>query len=184
MYILSEQPYISQEIGLFARKNGKYTRPIVGVGVDFRIEDMKIPYKEILPLKSFNFIGKLPNIDEIGQFNKYFICTHNNITSISSTESEAFELLNLGHHILLPDSPKSELWKFTNSPWWEYCFVLDRYYEYIKAPKIPRIGEPSPEDIDEKLDEFQENIGKLMVTSPTKLKENKNKLYLQKLSKI
>ncbi len=171
MYILCEQPWAKQQVGFLARKDGKYTRPIIGYGVDFRIEDMGIPQHAMPMLKSFNFIGKLPNIGTIGQINKFFVCTHGNIISTSASKSSAMKLLYQKQHILLPHSQESVLWQYTQSPWWEYCMVLDEYFECIKAPKIPRPGEPTPDEIDEQLDNFKENQNTVHVVSPIKLKE-------------
>jgi len=186
MYILCEQPWTQQQIGLMARKDGRYVRPIVGFGVDFRIEDMGIP-RQAMP-RSFNLIGRLPDIREIRQINKFFICTQSSVASVSASKAEADALLQQGQHLLLPDSPSSELWQFTNAPWWEYGFLLDEYYEYIKAPKVPRPGEPTPEEIDERLDDFEENQGKVKVVSPKKLNELRTRgvreSYIRKMRRI
>lgn len=186
MHVILEQPWCKAEIGLFARKNGKYTRPIAGSIIDFRIEDMGIPKNTFM--KEFNYIGKLPNISELNQIDKYFICTFNNVTSVEASYEEVSNLIKNGHYILLPDSEQSSLWEYTKCPWWEFAYVLDNDYEYIKAPKIHRSGEPSPEEVDEMLDDYEENRLTLHVHSPKKL--NKLQLsgvresYIERLNRI
>jgi hypothetical protein len=54
-------------------------------------------------------------------------------------------------------------------PWWEYAMVLDEHGNYIKAPKKNRMGEPSATEIDERIDDYKENAGKLIVLSPDTL---------------
>lgn len=166
MLILLERPWTTQSFGMMARKNGQYKRPIVGKLIDFRVEDF-MPQKVLTDHLAVNIIGKLPDITEIGQIDKYFSSTFNDINII--TKHEAINLLNTGQYILLPDNPSSKFWEYTMAPWWEFAVVLDEYDGFIKAPAKPRIGEPSPEDIDEKIDLYDENKGKIKVISPLTL---------------
>ena len=71
MFILLERPWTSQSIGMLARKDGQYKRPVVGDIVDFRVEDY-MPQQVLVDLLGTNMIGRLPDIPEIGQVNKYF----------------------------------------------------------------------------------------------------------------
>ena len=79
-------------------------------------------------------------------------------------------------------------WQFAQSPWWEYAAVMDQYNGFVKAPKVPRAGEPSAYDVDEVLDSFEENLGKIDVLSPQTLHnwsvKGLTESYLKRLDRI
>jgi len=169
MRVILEKPSTTHPIGMLARKNGKYTRPIIGTIIDFRVEDF-MPENVMLDMGvGVNMIGRLPDIAEAGQENKYFASTFNYVSIIS--QQEAMTLFDTGQYIMLPDSPSSEFWKYTKAPWWEFAVVLDEYNGFIKAPIKVRANEPTPEKTDEMLDEFEENRGKIKVVAPTTLEK-------------
>jgi hypothetical protein len=181
--LLLEQPRFTQKIALFARQQGQYTRPIVGEMVDIRVEDM-IPATVLQSRRLFNTIGRFPDIPEAGQRNKFFIATYGSFDRFESDLTVIEQLISTGQYVLLPDSPNSEFWQYTTSPWWEYCEVLDEYGNPIKAPKNVREMDPKPEEIDEHLDEFEENWGTIHVLSPlTIIAMRKKKLQPEPLAK-
>jgi hypothetical protein len=185
MFILLERPATTQPFGLFARSGGKYNRPIVGNIVDFRVEDF-MPHSVLESLLAANMIGRLPDIPEIGQVNKYFSSTFNVVDIVS--QQQAMTLLDTGQYLMLPDNPSSEFWEYTNAPWWEYATVIDKYDGFIKAPARPRSGEPTPEEADERIDLFPENKGKIRVVSPFTLDkwatQNVTESYIERLKRI
>jgi len=180
-------PWTSKRICFYARQNGKYNRPIIGHLIDFRIEDI-LNSQILKQVKGNNVIGKLPDIPEANQVNKYFLSIFNNVDIISG--EKAAKLLKTNEFIVLPVDDTSDLWSETKAPWWEFVVVLDEYEAYIKAPKINKIrpGEPSPDEIDEMLDNYEENIGKLQVLSPITFKKwqdsNIKENYYKKLKRI
>lgn len=185
--IILEYPHTSKKMGLLARKDGEYKRPIVGALFDIRLEDV-LPAEFLSKALVANFIGRLPDIPELNQEGVYFVSEFNTIRTTNAKEDEVGELLRTGGYLLLPAGPQDELYRFTGAPWWEYAVALDDYGQYIKAPKEPRAMEPGPEEIDERLDDYPENRAKIQVVSPVVLqqvhsgamKEN----YLAKLSRI
>ena len=185
MFILLERPWTSQPFGMLARRGGYYNRPIVGDIVDFRIEDF-MPQDVLVSILGVNMIGKMPNIAEIGQVNKYFSSTFNDVEIVSQQDARA--LADTGQYITLPDNPSDEFWEYTQAPWWEFAIVLDKYGGYIKAPFKPRAGEPSPEEVDEKIDLYDENHGKITVVSPSTLEkwatQKVTENYLERLKRI
>lgn len=174
MFVLLERPSTTKKIGLLARQNGQYTRPIIGTIIDFRVEDF-LPDQILHSMRGnnqvfvVNFIGRLPNIPQINQTNRYFIATFNDVSSVTASQEEVDQLLATGQYLLLPDNPDSELWQHTRAPWWEWAVVLDEYNGFIKAPKSPRANEPSPEEADERIDDFEENRNKIKVVAPSTL---------------
>ena len=185
MFVLLERPSTTQKFGLLARKNGKYTRPIIGDIIDFRIEDF-MPPKILIDILTPHFIGRLPDIPEINQINQYFVVDFNVVSS--ATQSEVDKLLRAKRHLLLPHDPSSEFWKYTNAPWWEFAVVLDKYDGFIKAPYYPRSNEPSAEEADERIDQYDENRGKIRVLAPSTLekwvKQGVQENYLERLKRI
>jgi len=185
--LICERPYFSAKVGMFARKNGEYTRPIIASLVDIRIEDC-LKDITLYSKSASNYIAKLPDIKEIGQIGKYLIATANLISKVNLTKEEAYKYLRTGLYILLPDSPESPLWEYSKAPWWEYAMCLDEYNGYIKAPKKHRAGEPSPEEIDERLDEFKENKGLIKALSPQTIEkwrqEGKRELFNKSIERI
>lgn len=185
--IILEYPSTSQKMGLLARKDGQYVRPIVGALFDIRLEDV-LPAEFLSKALVANFIGKLPDIPELNQHDAYFVSEFNTVRTTSATPKEVKSLLDTGEYLLLPSGPQDKLYQFTGAPWWEYAVVLDDYGQFIKAPKEPRSTEPGPEEIDERLDDYPENRAKTQVVSPVVLqkvhsgamKEN----YLARLSRI
>jgi hypothetical protein len=182
MFILLERPSTtSKTFGLLARKDGQYTRPIIGDIVDFRVEDFMPPEHVAV-----NILGRLPDIAEIGQVNKFFSSTFQDVQVIPA--QAAMELSRTGQYLMLPDSPSSEYWQYTGAPWWEFAIVLDKYDGFIKAPARPRPGEPTPEEADERIDLFDENRGKVQVLAPATLEkwatQKVTESYLERLKRI
>jgi hypothetical protein len=189
--LVIEAPYIDtrgfSSIAFLARKNNQYIRPIVGNTIDLRTEDWLPPPtpEEITNASRMNLVGRLPDVSSMGQVDRYLLATASTVERTNLTRPQAMEYIAKGY-TELPDSPNSKLWEYSKSPWWEYVAVFDTNGRYIKAPKIPRVGEMTPEDIDEKLDDYEQNKNKLQVTSPTTLEElsKRDESYVDKLKKI
>jgi hypothetical protein len=187
MFVLLERPSTtSKSFAMLARKNGQYTRPIIGDIVDFRVEDFMPDEVLIGSGIATNLIGRLPDIAEVGQIGKFFSSTFQDIQVVS--EQEAMNLFDTGHYLMLPDNPSSEYWEHVGAPWWEFAIVLDKYDGFIKAPVYPRLGEPKPEEADERIDEFEDNVGKIRVLAPSTLiqwaKTHMAESYLERLRRI
>lgn len=186
MFVLVERPSTTQKFGLLARKNGQYTRPIVGDLVDFRVEDF-MPQEVLVELLTPNFIGRLPDIPEIGQTGHYFVATFNQVSG-PHTQNEVEQLLPTGQYVLLPHEPASDFWQYSQAPWWEFAAVFDKYNGFIKAPFHPRANEPSADEIDERIDLYDENRGKIQVMAPSTLdkwsKQGVQESYLERLRRI
>ena len=159
--------YTSKPLGLLARKNGQYVRPIISKFTDLRVEDIGLKHQIIT-----NYVGRLPDIAEINQINKYILADANLVLQSDLSQQEAQQLMIKDNFVYLPDG------------WWEYAMCLDDNGAYIKAPKNFRKGEPSPEEIDERLDEFEENVGRLDVISPQVLNKGLKENYVDKLKRI
>lgn len=186
MFVLLERPSTTSKLfGMLARKDGQYTRPIIGDIVDFRVEDF-MPQNVLADRIAVNILGRLPDIAEIGQTNKFFSSTFQDVQVVS--KQEATELFRTGQYLMLPDGPDSEFWEYVGAPWWEFAIVLDKYDGFIKAPARPRPGEPTPEEADEKIDLFDENAGKIRVLAPSTLekwaKQQVAESYLERLRRI
>lgn len=185
MFILLERPWTSQKFGMLARKEGQYSRPVVGDVIDFRVEDF-MPQEVLVSLLGANMIGRLPDIAEINQVNKYFSSTFSDVNIIS--QQEAMALADTGQYLTLPDNPSSEFWEYSKAPWWEFATVLDKYDGFIKAPMRQRAGEPSPDEVDERIDLYDENRGKISVVSPSVLdkwaSQKVTESYLERLKRI
>lgn len=183
--LLCERPAFSQPVIMLARKNHVYERPITGDIVDIRIEDF-IPNSALTDLRLTGIIGKLPPVKE--QTNNYFVAIHNSIDKTDYTYEEILPLIKSGRYLILPDSPQSPLWEYSKSPWWEYAVVIDQYGGFIKAPKVPRSGEPTPDEIDETLDNYDENRDTIKVISPSVIdrwrKQNKRENIQQQLQRF
>lgn len=182
--IILEYPHTSAKIGLLARKDGEYVRPIVGALLDIRLEDV-LPSEYLKQALVTNFIGKLPDIPQINQKGKFFVSEFN-VVRIEPNKATIQPLLNTGAYLLLPSTPKDELYKYTGAPWWEYAVVLDDHGQYIKAPREPRAMEPGPEEIDERLDDYRENRNRIDVISPIVLQKihDVREDYLTRLTRI
>lgn len=185
MFILLERPSTTQPFGLLARKDGEYTRPIVGEIVDFRVEDF-MPQDLLAELFAANWIGRLPDVPEINQVNQYFSSTFNDVQIIP--QQEAMALFDTGQYLMLPDNPSSEFWQYSNGPWWEYAAVIDKYDGFIKAPLRSREGEPTPDEADERIDLFDENHGRVRVLAPSTLErwtaQHVTESYIERLKRI
>ena len=164
--LLVELPYMRCGFVLLAKKNGKYTRPIVGSIVDFRVEDIlkNIPRE----YNSSCFVGRLPDLPIFNQIGLYVVCRFYGVEDQLIDEKEALELLNEPNFILLPSKPEDDLWDFVRTPWWEFAVVFDGDDGWIKAPKdgFVRENEPHAAMVDERLDSIMANIGKVRVVSP------------------
>jgi len=181
--ILLEFPHISKEIVLFARKNNKYTRPIRGSMVDLRVEDMGIQHV-MRDRRLMNIMAKLPDIGT--QHDTYLVAVFG-ASDLISDKLEIDQLLSSNQYINLPCDETSDLWEITKAPWWEYVEVLDNYGMPIKAA-LNSTTKYTPETIDERLDEFEENRGKVDVLSPITINKMRNgtikESYIKKLSRI
>lgn len=182
-----ERPWTTNLVGFLARKDGKYTRPVIGAMVDIRLEDI-IPTDILNGSQAMNILGRLPDIPDVQQMNKYFTSIFNDVQIID--QSTANRLAASGDFLILPDSPSSAYWKYTKAPWWEFAVVLDEYQGYIKAPResMVRTGEPTPDQADEKIDDYPMNHGKVKVLAPSTIikmhNDNVVESYLKKLSRI
>lgn len=185
MFILLERPWTSQPFGLLARQNGRYIRPVIGEIIDLRIEDL-MPQRVMSSILGVNMVGRLPDIAEIGQINKYFSSVFGDVNIISQREAAA--LTDTGQYVTLPDNPSSEFWEYSQAPWWEFATILDKYDGFVKAPLKPRAGEPSPDEVDERIDLYDENKGKIRVVSPSTLEkwasQKVTESYLERLKRI
>lgn len=161
--LINERPYFTDKVGMLARKDGEYSRPILASMVDMRVEDY-VPDKLLMSKYASNYIAKLPDIAELNQVDQFLIVNANLVSRTDVSKHEAERYLKSGQFILLPHSPRSKLWG--GSPWWEFTTCFDETGNYIKAPKLPRHGEPSPEEIDEMLDDVDQNRGNIRVVSP------------------
>jgi len=189
--LILERPWTSEKIALYARQNGRYTRPIIGSIVDLRIEE----FLPKLNLQIPHIIGLFPDIPQANQLNKHFIVTFNSFDRVEPDSKVIWQLLSTGQYLYLPVKPHPtlpphipDLWEYTKAPWWEWAVVLDEYDGFIKAPKVPRADEPNPDEIDERLDEYPENHGVLEVISPTVLekwkREQTREPYQRRLQRI
>lgn len=187
MQLLTERPWTTDKVAFLARRLGQYTRPVIGAMVDFRIEDI-LPDSVIHSQRSINLIGKLPDIPAAHQVGKYFASVFNDVQIVDS--QTALKYVRTQDFLVLPDNDKSEYWQYTHAPWWEFVVVLDDYQGYIKAPyeHKSRSGEPTPQDADEKIDEYPTNQNTITVLAPATIEMmHKNKLtesYYQKLKRI
>lgn len=183
MTLILERPWTTNQIGFVARKNNTYNRPIVGSMVDLRFEDY-LPKS----IKQANYIGKLPDIPSINQINQYIVSIFDQVEVID--QNTANKYLRNSDFIELPVDASSNLWAYSNAPWWEYVIVLDDYQGYIKAPMKgkERSGEPTPDQADELIDDYQENRNKIKVLAPTTLDKIRSKKlsesYTDKLDNI
>ncbi len=171
---------------MFARKNGAYTRPVLGAGVDFRMEDMGKLQDVAAASKIINFVAKLPDITT--QTGKYAIINMGYVDKITNNVEDIKKLLATNKYLMLPHDPHSPYWSETNSPWWEYAEVMDEYDGILKAAKHPRAGDLGAEEIDERIDEFEENVGKIQALAPSTLEKMMagavTESYLRKLRRI
>lgn len=186
--LLTEHPRFSQAVALYARRQGHYDRPIVGAMVDLRFEDMGGLAELAMSTRIPNLIARLPDIAEAKQRGQYLIFNYGWLDHIETSQPKLQQLLATNKYLLLPDSPQSDLWQYTKAPWWEFAEVIDEHDGYIKAPRHPRGEEPSPDDIDERLDEFTENQGRLQVLSPLTLEKMLagavTESYVRKLARL
>lgn len=184
--LITEQPRTSHPLIMLARKNGQYNRPIKGSSIDIRMEDMPGVTNAAAEKRAINYILPLPPVGD--QKGKYAIMNFGFLDNIISDGPELQSLIASNQYLVLPDNPRSELWALTKAPWWDYAEVLDEYDNPIKAALHPRAGEGTAEEIDERLDEFEENAGRAEVLSPLTLEKQlagaMSESYLKKLRRI
>lgn len=184
--VISEQPRTTKSLLLYARKDGNYDRPIRGSMIDIRMEDMPGISDYARSRKVINQILPLPPIGD--QAGKFAIFNFGSLDKIIPDGPDLQALIATNKYLVLPDSPRSELWSLTKTPWWEYAEVMDEYDGIIKAALYPRPGELTADEIDERLDDFEENVGKLEVLSPLTLQKQLagaiRESYLKKLKRI
>lgn len=183
--LILEYPHIAKEIAVYARSRGRYIRPIRGKTTDLRIEDMGI-MTVMREKRLMNLIGRLPDIPQAQQIDTYIVTTFG-ASHLETNHQKIKQLLASNQFILLPDSRDSELWYLTNAPWWEYCELYDEYDMPIKAAKASTT-KFTPENVDERLDEFEENRGRIDVLSPMTLEKmlsgQLRESYLRKLRRL
>lgn len=184
--LITEQPRTSRPLFMLARKNGSYERPIHGAAIDFRIEDMPGIQQIQTAQKKINHILPLPPVGD--QKGKYAIINFGFLDKIIPAGPELQQLLATNKYLVLPYCQKCEHWDMIKRPWWDYAAVMDEYGGPIKAPLIPREDEPTAEEVDERLDDFEENLGKAEVLSPFTLEKQltgaMSESYLKKLKRI
>jgi hypothetical protein len=170
--LIYERPATTQKVGLLARKNGKYIRPITGAIADFRVEDF-MPKELLAKLLTAHFVGRLPDIPAIGQVGRYFISEFNDVLTTSASKEDVAKLINQkdSAYILLPATRDDEHFAAVGAPWWEFAVVLDEYGQFVKAPREPREHEAGPDEVDERLDDYPENRGRFQVLSPIVLEK-------------
>ncbi len=184
--VITEHPRTTRPLMMFARKDGRYVRPIAGEIMDVRMEDMGKLQNAAKSKKLINYILPLPPIAD--QDGKFGIMNFGFLDKIIREGPELQALIASNKYFILPSSQQSEYWEFTGRPWWDFAAVLDEYGGFIKAPLIPREGEATAEEIDERLDEYEENRGKSKVLSPTTLDKllsgAMKESYVKKLNRI
>lgn len=184
--LITEQPRTSHPLIMLARKNGQYNRPIKGASIDVRMEDMPGMTNTATERRIINFILPLPPVGD--QRGKFAIMNFGFLDNIIQDGPELQSLITSNQYLVLPDNPQSELWALTKAPWWDFAEVLDEYDNPIKAALHPRAGESTAEEIDERLDEFEENNGKIEALSPLTLQKQlagtMTESYLKKLRRI
>jgi len=174
---------------MLAQKNGEYTRPIVGSIIDLRTEDF-LPTSNLQNILSHRMIGELPEIPDINQIGLFIIIEFNHVATSQAKENQIVPLLSSGAYCLLPGSKltinlensyiqqcqrNADNIELSTGKWWEYAAVFDADGQFIKAPKIPRAGEPDAYQIDERIDDYEENIDRYDVTSPYILERRRAK---------
>jgi hypothetical protein len=184
--LLLEFPHISSTpIAVFVSKDGKYNRPILSFMTDLRTEDMGTQTAQ-RERRLMNFIARLPDIAAAKQIGKYIVTTFGSSQVVD--ENKAQQLLATRQYFELPSSPHSEFWSLTGRPWWEYVECFDEYDGPIKAPLNVRNPNITVDNIDEKIDEFEENHGKIEVLSPQTISRMQSgavrESYLRKLARI
>ncbi len=148
---------------MLARRNGRYVRPIAADLTDLRVEDFLSP---TALMNNTSMVGRLPDLGE--QRGRWLLVPRGSVMG-TGDERAAQSLLAAGRCAVLPSSPEDSLWGESKAPWWEFAACFDRDNGYVKAPQRPRAGEPSPAEVDEQLDEWPENRGRLDVTAPLTL---------------
>jgi hypothetical protein len=176
--ILTEMPVVRKAL-IFARRGGKYVRPIAPVMIDLSTEDARIDrIRDGRP-----FVGRLPDIGD--QVDKYVYGATMPKVVDGSFARERMQELSLFE---LPHCEDCEHWEHFGRPWWEYAMATDKYGFAVKARLYPRPGEPNADDIDERLDQFPQNQGTLKVISPVSVEQIEaghiKEGYLQKLDRV
>lgn len=184
--LLTEHPHVSNPpLGFYARRDGSYDRPIISFMTDLRVEDMGVSHIQ-RERRLLNILARLPDIREAKQLGKYIVATFGMCDVVD--EAQGQKMLATNQYLVLPDSPKSELWEVTRRPWWEFVECFDEHDGCIKAPLNIRNPEFTPETIDERIDEFEENQGKVQVLSPFTIEKMSagavKESYLRKLARI
>jgi len=169
MRLIVEHPRTSQPIVMLARKNGRYSRPILGFAIDVRMEDMPGMADAARAGRLINYILPLPPVG--GQAGRYALMSFGSFDKFISAGPELDQLIATNRYLVLPDSPRSQYWELTKAPWWEYAEVQDEYGGIIKAPLHPREGELSADEVDESIDEFEANRGRVEVLAPATLQK-------------
>jgi hypothetical protein len=183
--ILLEYPHYTRPIAGFASKNGQYVRPIKGAMADIRIEDMGLE-QYIQTANKHNYIGKLPDVPGTKQIGVWFFTQFSTRTTNDATKAQ--QMIESGQFIVLPSTPDDELWEYTQRPWWEFMAIYDPHGMPIKAAPYQSNTQYTVENVDERLDEFEENHGKVDVLSPFTFEKMAvgamAESYIQKLERI
>jgi hypothetical protein len=168
MMILTERPWGSTQVVIFARRNGVYDRPIRCDSIDLRIEDY-LPPEIVKMTVTKNMLAKLPPV--AGQQSSYLLANFGLLELVNYDDAEVARMIEAQQCILLPDGPQTPTWQYSQAPWWEYALAADSDGHYIKAPLKHRANEPSPEEIDELLDQVPGNCDTINVKSPINLRQ-------------
>lgn len=140
MPTLNEAPHFSlrQPAVLFARQNGKYTRPVTVIAMDLRAEDHAFK-------QAFKWVGKLPSEDR-------WLIYDGMLVADDATREQALTYAAQKGLAFLPDG------------WWTWVEALGPDYEVVKAASKPRPTDAyTPENVDEKVGREAE-VGQLVAT--------------------
>lgn len=183
--LMLEFPHVSKSLATYARRNGKYDRPVLGHMIDLRTEDMGIQAVQ-KERKLFNIIGKLPDIPQIKQHNLHIVCSFGS-SELINDPVEIEKLIKTNRYFVLPENEQSEFWSLTKRPWYDFIEMFDAHDMPVKAA-LKSITKFTPENTDERIDEFAENRGKIEALSPhtfDKMKAGQlSESYRSKLSRI
>jgi len=128
-------------IRVLARSGGIYRLPVLVHQIDFRFEDNKsCDLRRVIGLNS-SWVAHHPLDD-------YYIISIGG--TVEATHATRSDIRALQHEKILPPDVY-HLPEEGDAAWWEWVLGINAHDQIIKAPKRPRPGEPTPEQIDEQL---------------------------------
>ena len=139
-------------IRLLARRSGVYKHPIIAYGLDFRFEDNKFcDLRKAIGLDSA-WIAHHP-------IDPYYLIGMNG--TVEATHATWHFIRTLQKNGQLP----RDLYRLPDkgdAAWWEWVVAFNTYGLIIKAPKIPRSTDPTPDDIDEHIEISSANYEQIL----------------------